>query len=210
MFLGVGLGSDRPLDCPGTELPGSWQSLEFIEALKYGTTPEVGGRVVVLGGGNTAIDVARESVRLGAQHVTIAYRRTRDLMPAYGFEVDEASEEGVAFEWLAAPVETLGKRAVESILSIASASAAGLAWPAFARTDRRALHAARRHRRVRDRTGLAAELAEWGIDIDDSGKTNLAYVYAGGDVVNGGASVVQAVAEGRRAARAIEEDLCAT
>jgi NADPH-dependent glutamate synthase beta subunit-like oxidoreductase len=54
------------------------------------------------------------------------------------------------------------------------------------------------------------ELVDWGIDIDDSGRTNLAYVYAGGDVVNGGASVVQAVAEGRRAARAIEEDLCAT
>ena len=54
------------------------------------------------------------------------------------------------------------------------------------------------------------ELVDWGIDIDDSGRTNLAYVYAGGDVVNGGASVVQAVAEGRRAARVIEEDLCAT
>jgi dihydropyrimidine dehydrogenase (NAD+) subunit PreT len=211
VFLGVGLGSDRPLDCPGTQLPGFWQSLEFIEALKYGATPEVGERVVVLGGGNTAIDVARESVRLGAQHVTIAYRRTRDLMPAYGFEVDEASEEGVVFEWLAAPVEMLGKRAVEGVLF----DRLRLGEP-----DSRGRHSleptGERFMLLADTVvsaiGQASrpELVEWGVDIDDSGRTNLAHVYAGGDVVNGGASVVQAVAEGRRAARAIEEDLCAT
>ncbi len=169
----------------------------------------------MLGGGNTAIDVARESVRLGAQHVTIAYRRTRDLMPAYGFEVDEASEEGVAFEWLAAPVEMLGKRAVEGVLfdrlrlgepdsrGRHSLEPTGERFMLLADTVVSAIGQA-------SRPSSPDGLAEWGIDIDDSGRTNLAYVYAGGDVVNGGASVVQAVAEGRRAARAIEEDLCAT
>ena len=67
VFLGVGLGADRALDCPGADLAGFWQSLDFVAALKHGEAPSVGERVVVLGGGNTAIDVARESVRLGAE-----------------------------------------------------------------------------------------------------------------------------------------------
>jgi glutamate synthase (NADPH/NADH) small chain len=209
VFLGVGLGADHVLECPGTKLPGYWQSLEFIESLKRGDIPAVGARVVVLGGGNTAIDVAREAVRLGAGHVTIAYRRTRELMPAYSFEVDEAHDEGVAFEWLAAPVEVIGTRRVEGVL---------FDRLRLGETDARGRHAleptGQRFMLLADTVvaaiGQAAqpELLEWGIDLDESGRTSLPHVYAGGDVVNGGASVVQAVAEGRRAARAIEEDLC--
>jgi glutamate synthase (NADPH/NADH) small chain len=209
VFLGVGLGPDRPLECPGTDLPGYWQSLEFVEALKHGDVLDVGERVVVLGGGNTAIDVARESVRLGAERVTLAYRRTRDLMPAYDFEVAEAEEEGVVFEWLAAPVELLGRDRVEGALfdrlALGEPDARG----------RNALEPTGERFLLLADTVIAAigqqaqpELLEWGIDIDDLGRTSLVHVYAGGDAVNGGASVVQAVAEGRRAARAIEEDLC--
>jgi glutamate synthase (NADPH/NADH) small chain len=209
VFLGVGLGPDRMLECSGTDLPGFWQSLEFVEALKHGETPEVGEHVVVLGGGNTAIDVARESVRLGAARVTLAYRRTRELMPAYPFEVDEAREEGVVFEWLAAPLELLGSHRVEGVLfdrlRLGEPDAHG----------RNALEpTGERFMLVAD-TVVAAigqqpqpELAKWGIDNGDAGRTGLARVYAGGDVVNGGASVVQAVAEGRQAAIAIEADLC--
>ena len=215
VFLGVGLGADRLLDCPGTDLPGFWQSLDFVDALKHGDAPAVGDRVVVLGGGNTAIDVARESVRLGATHVTLAYRRTRDLMPAYDFEVDEAADEGVEFEWLAAPVELLGTRRVEGVL---------FDRLRLGEQDSRGRHAlettGERFMLLAD-TVVAAigqsvqpELVEWelgpqgGVDIDAAGRTSLTHVYAGGDAVNGGASVVQAVVDGRRAARAIEEDLC--
>lgn len=216
VFLGVGLGADRPLDCPGTELPGFWQSLEFVETLKHGDAPVVGDRVVVLGGGNTAMDVARESVRLGAAHVTLAYRRTRDLMPAYDFEVEEAAGEGVAFEWLAAPVELLGTRRVEGVL---------FDRLRLGEQDARGRHSleptGERFMLLAD-TVVAAigqsaqpELVDWelapqgdGVGIDAAGRTSLAHVYAGGDAVNGGTSVVQAVAEGRRAALAIEEDLC--
>ncbi len=216
VFLGVGLGADRRLDCPGTELAGFWQSLEFVEALKHGDPPTVGDHVVVLGGGNTAIDVARESVRLGAAHVTLAYRRTRDLMPAYAFEVDEAAEEGVAFEWLAAPAEVLGVDRVEAVLF----DRLQLGEPDS--TGRNAVEpTGERFMLVAD-TVVAAigqsaqpELRDWslageggGIGVDVAGRSSLPHVYAGGDAVNGGASVVQAVAEGRRAARAIEEDLC--
>ena len=217
VFLGVGLGADRPLDCPGADLPGFWQSLDFVAALKHGDAPSVGKRVVVLGGGNTAIDVARESVRLGAERVTIAYRRTRDLMPAYPFEVEDAEEEGVEFEWLGAPIEMLGKDRVEGVLfdrlRLGEPDANGR--NALEPTGERFLLLADT---VVAAIGQAArpELLDWklaqqgdGIAVDGSGRTSVPRVYAGGDAVNGGASVVQAVAEGRLAARAIEVDLCA-
>jgi len=218
VFLGVGLGADRALDCPGAGIPGFWQSLEFVEALKHGDAPEVGERVVVLGGGNTAIDVARESVRLGAAHVTLAYRRTRELMPAYAFEVEEAADEGVAFEWLAAPAEILGKAHVEGVLF----DRLRLGEPD--RNGRNSLEPTGERFLLLADTVVAAigqsaqpEPVDWelalgraGIEVDEAGRTSLPHVYAGGDAVNGGASVVDAVAEGRRAALAIEEDLCMT
>ena len=83
IFLGVGLGADVELDCPGTDLPGFWRSLPFIAELKHGRPSRSAGESIVLGGGNTAIDIAREAIRLGADHVTLAYRRTRGEMPAY-------------------------------------------------------------------------------------------------------------------------------
>jgi dihydropyrimidine dehydrogenase (NAD+) subunit PreT len=115
IFLGIGLGDDVELDCPGRNLPGYWPSLRLIAAIKQGHVVDLGRRVVVIGGGNTAIDVAREAIRLGAAHVTLVYRRTRDEMPAYAFEVAEAEAEGVEFEWLAAPVAIAGAGRVQRI-----------------------------------------------------------------------------------------------
>lgn len=218
VFLGAGLGADRDLDCLGTELAGFWPSLAFIDALKRGVPPAVGNRVVVLGGGNTAVDVAREALRLGARHVTIAYRRTRELMPAYGFEVDEARDEGVRFEWLAAPVAIRGAGRVERVVF----ERLRLGEPAA--DGRQPLEPTGRTFGLPADTVVAAigqqprlELVEWlGLDragssvvVDDAtGRTSASFVYAGGDAVNGGSSVVQAVADGKRAARAIEEALC--
>ena len=216
IFLGIGLGADRALDCPGTELAGFWQSLDFIDALKHGAPPAVGDRVVVLGGGNPAIDVARESVRLGARRVTLAYRRTRDLMPAYAFEVAEAEEEGVRFEWLAAPVELAGNGRVEQIVferlrlgepgpdGRPSIEPAGTRFLLGADTVVAAIGQGAR----REPTDWSLETSRGSIAVDEAGRTNVQHVYAGGDAVNGGSSVVQAVAEGKRAAAAIEEDLC--
>lgn len=215
IFLGVGLGADRPLDCPGADLEGVWPSLEFIAAVKAGDAIDLGERVVVLGGGNTAIDVAREAVRLGAEHVTIAYRRTREQMPAYAFEVADAEAEGVAFEWLAAPVELLGLHRVEALAlermrlgeGRALAAVPGSLFTIPADTVVAAIG-------QEPRLDVAAwfgglQLAGSALAVDEqTGRTSVPTVFAGGDAVNGGASVVQAVAEGKRAARAIEEALC--
>lgn len=216
VFLGIGLGADRELDCAGTELAGFWQSLDFIDALKHGAPPAVGDRVVVLGGGNTAIDVARESIRLGARRVTLAYRRTRELMPAYAFEVDEAEEEGVRFEWLCAPVEVVGKGRVEQIVferlrlgepgadGRPSIEPTGNRFPVGADTVVAAIGQGARH----EPSEWLLETSRGAIAVDEAGRTSVQHVYAGGDAVNGGSSVVQAVADGKRAAAAIEEDLC--
>ena len=91
------MGADTTPHLPGDDLDGVWSSLPFIEALKTGAPPQIGRNVAVVGGGNTAIDCAREAVRLGAEHVALLYRRTEAEMPAYPLEVLEAREEGVEF-----------------------------------------------------------------------------------------------------------------
>jgi len=220
VFVAVGLGEDRPLDCPGVELHGYWPSLRFIAVLKHDRAVELGERVVVLGGGNTAIDVAREAIRLGAPHVTLAYRRTRDEMPAYGFEVDEAAAEGVAFEWLASPVALEGAGRVERVvfdrMRLGAAgddgrrsieTVPGARFRLAADTVIAALGQAPRTEVGGWLEGLALERGRIVVD-PETGRTAAPFVYAGGDAVNGGSSVVQAVAEGKRAARAIEEALC--
>jgi glutamate synthase (NADPH/NADH) small chain len=195
VFLGVGLGLDRELGCPGAELAGVWPSLEFITALKEGHPPELGARVVVIGGGNTAIDVAREAIRLGVPSVTIAYRRERADMPAYDFEVAEAEQEGIRFEWLAAPAEVSGRGCVESITFERMRPGLEPTGEQFALAADAVVVAIGQQQRP--------ELGDW----PSVGNAALR-VFVGGDAVNGGASVVQAVAEGKRAARAIEEELC--
>lgn len=110
VYLAVGLGRTAPLGVPGEDLKGVWESLAFI--FQTHTTPlakcETGQRVVVIGGGNTAIDAANAAVRLGAERVTIAYRRDQASMPAFAHEYDFAVASGVRFEWLAQPKQIIG------------------------------------------------------------------------------------------------------
>lgn len=112
VFVGVGLGRVPSLSIPGEELPQVLDALAFIERTKtepLGTIP-IGRRVAVIGAGNTAIDAATASVRLGAEEVMIVYRRTQAEMPAYAFEYDFAKQDGVVFRWLTAPVRVLGEK----------------------------------------------------------------------------------------------------
>jgi dihydropyrimidine dehydrogenase (NAD+) subunit PreT len=217
VFLGVGMGADTELQLHGEDLPGVWDSLPFIEALKTGNPVHPGRRVVVIGGGNTAVDVARESVRLDADVVTVLYRRTRDEMPAYEFEVEEAEEEGVHFQWLSAPVRFVGGRRLEGVECIAMTPGApgpdGRRRPEPVEGSEFVLAADTAVKAIGQQARL--ELAEWieGAAFEHgmlkveplTGRVEGTAFFAGGDVINGGASVVQAVRDGKRAARAIDE-----
>lgn len=106
VFLALGLGTTQALGLPGEDLPGVWEALQFIEQMHPGPlhAAEVGRDVVVIGCGNTAIDVATASVRLGARTVTVTYRRTEAEMSAYAYEYELGKADGVRFEWNVQPV----------------------------------------------------------------------------------------------------------
>ena len=222
IFLGVGLGEDVEPAIPGSDLPGVWRSLDFIEALKTGRPPEAGRHTVVIGGGNTAVDAAREAVRLGAEVVTLAYRRTEAEMPAYDHEVEEAREEGVTFHWLAAPVRFLGEHrliGVEcSLMQLGPPDESGRHRPEIVPGSEFVLPA---------ETAIVAigqqprrELLGWigGLGLDggrirvdaETGRTGNPKYFAAGDAVSGGSTVVEAVRGAKVAARAIHRTLGGT
>jgi glutamate synthase (NADPH/NADH) small chain len=111
VFLAIGLGKTAALGIPGENLDGVWESLQFI--LQTHTKPfhrcTVGRRVVVIGGGNTAMDAANAAKRLGAESVTVVYRRNCDSMPAFAHEYEMAAATGIHFDWLASPVRIIGR-----------------------------------------------------------------------------------------------------
>ena len=107
VVLAVGAWESRALRVGGEDAQGVLSGIELLEEVASGSRPTVGPRVAVIGGGNTAIDAARTSLRLGAREVSVYYRRTREEMPAWYREIDEAIEEGVAIEYLTAPAEVL-------------------------------------------------------------------------------------------------------
>jgi dihydropyrimidine dehydrogenase (NAD+) subunit PreT len=216
VFLGVGMGSDADAHFPGDRLPGVWDSLPFIETVKSERPPEVGSMVVVIGGGNTAIDVAREALRLGARDVTLVYRRSEREMPAYAHEVEEARDEGVRFQLLAAPVRFLGGNRLVAVecqrMQLGDPDASGRRRPepvsgsVFAIPSETAVKAI--GQRGRDELagfidGLRLEGGR--IVVDEHGRTANPKFFAGGDAVNGGASAVEAVREAKLAAEAIDE-----
>ena len=104
VFIGLGAQKATNIGVPGEDLPGVTSGLDFLARIARGEKPGLGDRVLVIGGGNTAMDAARSAVRLGAKDVTVAYRRTRTEMPAQEVEIEEALEEGVNIQYLTAPV----------------------------------------------------------------------------------------------------------
>jgi dihydropyrimidine dehydrogenase (NAD+) subunit PreT len=219
VFLAVGMGADADVRYPGDTLPGVWDSLPFIEAIKSDAPPPIGRSAVVIGGGNTAIDVAREALRLGARDVTLVYRRTLEEMPAYPHEVEEAEEEGIRFQWLAAPVRFVGHHHLVAVecrtMKLGAPDASGRRRPepvpgsefvVPADTAVKAIGQRGRDQLAELIAGL--RLSRGRVEVDSAtGRTANPKFFAGGDVVNGGSSAVEAVREAKLAARAIDEAL---
>ena len=218
VFLGVGLGEDMDVRYPGDELRGVWQSLPFIETMKMGLPPALGDHVVVIGGGNTAIDVAREARRLGASEVTILYRRTEEEMPAYPHEVEEAREEGVQFQWLTNPVRFLGGDRLTGIacqrMRLGAPDGSGRPRPEpvpdseFTIRAETAVKAIGQRKRTDFLSWIDGLAGESLLSVDpETGQTKNPKYFAAGDAVNGGATVVEAVRGAKIAARGIDRYL---
>lgn len=217
IVLAIGMGGDSNVRYPGDEFSGVWDSLPFIERLKLAEPPRVGDHVLVLGGGNTAIDCAVEARRLGARTVTMVYRRTRAEMPAYAHEVELAEREGVVFEWLATPVRMLGDLgrvvAVEfRRMRLGPAGPDGRRRPEELPASEFVLPADTVVKAIGQRPRAefvtlidGVELEHGRIAVDEHGRTGSPRVYAAGDAINGGATVVEAVRGAKVVASAIDE-----
>jgi dihydropyrimidine dehydrogenase (NAD+) subunit PreT len=217
VFIGVGLGRTAALGVPGEDGDGVWEALDFIFQTHRKPLAEcqVGRMVVVIGGGNTAIDVAAAAVRLGAEKVTIAYRRTAAEMPAFAHEHELAEASGVAFEWLAAPVgfirENGALRGVRMQRLAMQGEGRGARLVPLAGSEF-TLECDMAVKALGQEPLLDLLAAIPGLEVDHgrvvidaaSGATSLPGLFAGGDCISKGAEVVDAVQEGKVAALGID------
>jgi dihydropyrimidine dehydrogenase (NAD+) subunit PreT len=216
LFLGVGLGDIMPVGIPGEDLPGSEDALQFIAHLKAKSRQEMsleGQRVAVIGGGNTAVDAATQSARLGAEKVYLIYRRGREEMRAYDHEVELARSDGVEVIFWTAPVAISGTDSVTG-LACRRTEVVDSQVTLLDGTDSH-LEVSRVFRATgqEKRRDFLEEIP--GVETDDGGRvvldedfrTGNERIWAGGDCANGGKEVVNAVAHGKQAARSINASL---
>ena len=221
VFLGMGAPNGTALRIDGNGAKGVVDAIQFLREYNIRGSVPIGKKVVVIGGGNAAIDAARTAIRLGAETVTVMYRRTRAEMPAYKEEVEEAEREGVRMMELVAPAEILSKDG-----KVSGIRCLQMALGEFDRSGRRRPEA-------KGATDFAIEtdqvIAAIGqvLDMDVlkngfelrmsdndylhvntvTGQTSAPWIFAGGDIVLGPASVAQAVGAGERAAVGMDEFL---
>ena len=211
VFVGIGAHKGLKLGVPGEDAPNVFTGTEFLNKVNSGEKVEVGGRVIVIGGGDTAIDAARVSKRLGAD-VTIVYRRTRTEMPAIAPEIEGALEEGVKIEFLAAPVEILlkdgkavGMRCIRMELGEPDSSGRRRPVPKEGsdfEIEATAIIPAISQEPAFDGFERLHEGKDW-IKVDEWGTTQVEGVFSGGDDVNLGLVTI-AIGQGRFAAEAID------
>ncbi|MBT3379577.1 MAG: FAD-dependent oxidoreductase [Lentisphaerae bacterium] len=219
VFVSTGAGKQIKPDLPGVELPGVLSGVEFLEMTSKGDTVDLGRNVIVIGGGDVAIDCSRVALRCGAENVRVVYRRTREEMPTQDHEISEAEKEGVEVQYLA---NLVGVKNTETGLL---ATIRSMRLGEFDRSGRRrpvpietsdvdqpvdAIILA-----IGQRPEASAVFAGAGMDelvdgdwinaSEKDGTTKRTDIFAGGDLVTGPATVVEAIAAGQRAAKSIDQ-----
>ena len=222
VFVGIGLGQTEDLGVPGEELPGVVDAITFIDELKKQKLRDVrvGRRVAVIGAGNTSVDAATQSKRLGAEMVMVLYRRTEAEMPAYNYEYEIAKKDGCVYYFLTAPKRIIGKKSVEGIecvrMKLGKPDGSGRPAPEpipgsefVLECDMviKSLGQKKRRDFVQKTLGLKTDNRGRIVVDDVTLQTSNPKFFAGGDCVNGGREVVNAVAQGKRAAWAIHKKL---
>jgi glutamate synthase (NADPH/NADH) small chain len=222
IFVGIGLGNTEDLNVPGEELPGVVDALTFINELKTKSLKQVkvGRRVAVIGAGNTSVDAATQAKRLGAEMVMVLYRRTEAEMPAYEYEYEIAKKDGCVYYFLTAPKRIVGKKNVTGIecirMKLGKPDASGRPAPEAIPGSEfvlecdmviKSLGQKKRREFVEKKLGLKTDKRGRIVADPVTMQTSNPKFFAGGDCVNGGREVVNAVAHGKRAAWAIHKKL---
>jgi dihydropyrimidine dehydrogenase (NAD+) subunit PreT len=216
VFLAIGVGIARKLDIPGEQKEGVVDAIQFIYKLRAEglSSVSVGDKVAVIGMGMTAIDAATQAKRLGAKEVTMLYRRTEEEMPCTQAELDLAKLDGCEIIWLAAPKQVIGNGKVEklecAVMRLGEPDSSGRRSPVdtgetFTLEVDMVIKAAGQvpFEQLVASNGLHHNNGK--VRINDKFTTNLEGIFAGGDAVNGGKEVVDAVQAGKEAAKAILE-----
>ena len=231
VFIGSGAGLPTFLGIPGENLRGVYSANEFLIRVNlmksyrfpaYDTPISVGKNVAVIGGGNVAMDSARSALRLGAEHVCIIYRRSREEIPARQEELQNAEEEGAICKFLASPIRFIedeqGKvKGIELVrMELGEPDDSGRRKPRPVKgsefvldVDTVIVAIGRTPNPIIQRSTEGLKTTKQGTIVTDfeTGKTSLEGVYAGGDVATGEATVISAMGSGRRSAKAIHEYL---
>ncbi|UCB58012.1 MAG: NADPH-dependent glutamate synthase [Thermoplasmatales archaeon] len=230
IFIGTGAGLPRWLRIPGENLDGVYSANEFLTRVNmmkaylfpdYDTPVKIGKVVATFGAGNVAMDCARTALRLGAEKSYIIYRRSDKEMPARAEEIHHANEEGVIFKLLTNPTRFIGDD--KGILKEVECIKMELGEPDDS-GRRRPVPVKGSEFKIKIDTALVAigqspnplipqsvkdlKIGKWGnIETDEDGRTNIPYIFAGGDIATGAATVILAMGAGKKAARAIDEYL---
>jgi glutamate synthase (NADPH/NADH) small chain len=229
IFVGTGAGYPSFMGIPGESLNGVLSANEFLtrcnlmhagEFPDYDTPLHLGKKIAVIGSGNTAMDAMRVCLRLGAANVHCVYRRSKTESPARVEELEHAEEEGVEFHWLTTPVEILGDdgnnvRGMRCIhMELGEPDDSGRRRPIpvegseFEFDADMIVYAIGTNANPIIGQTSKLKLNKWGyIETDETLATSMAGVYAGGDIVTGGATVILAMGAGRKAARSMKEYL---
>lgn len=217
IFIAIGTQLGSKLNIPGEDLEGVINAVDFLRAVNSGKSIKVGKRVAVVGGGNTAIDAARTAKKLGSREVIVLYRRSREEMPAHHYEVELAERDGIIFYFLVAPTRIIGEngkvKAIECVrMRLGEPDSTGRRRPIPISFSEHQYEV----EMVIPAIGQVAEvnLLPREILIEKNGDlqvyydpvtlaTNVPGVFVGGDLATGPASIIEAVAAGKRAAESI-------
>jgi formate dehydrogenase major subunit len=221
IFIALGTQASQKMKVEGEDSPGVLFGIAFLRDIALHKEVSTGQKVAVVGGGNTAIDAARTALRLGAGEVTIVYRRSRDEMPASDEEIEQAEQEGVRIHFLAAPVKLTAENGrVASVectrMALGEPDSSGRRRPEPIDGSEFIMDVDTVIVAIGQTFDTSTLLKDGQIELDRRGyiitkdetmQTSLEGIFAGGDCVTGPATVVQAVAAGRRAALAIHQYL---
>ena len=218
VFIAVGIQRSLKLNLPGLDLAPIHYALSFLQDVNLGKKVQLGSRVVVIGGGNVAIDTARAAIRLGASEVNLACLESREQMPAFTWEIESAEEEGIKIHCSRAPLEIVGKDGKVTGVNFAGVESIGFdkdgrIKPVLIEGSKYAIEADCVIIAIGQ--GLDQSILEGmkGLELNKKGNiaadpdtlsTNLPGVFAGGDAVSGGTTVVDAIAAGHKAALSVD------